>query len=136
MQPACFTIHGPEHLRAALAAGASSGRPVVALSAEGAAAYAGAGWFKALAEHGAADFPDVPLTAILDCGDRAGDALAALNAGVLHIVFNGHPKATASLAAIADGLGATVHAGRPESCDLLNAADPEYAARRWCEAAR
>ena len=106
----------------------------MALGAAGAAAYAGAGWFKALAGRGAAEFPDVPLTAILDCGDRAGDALAALNAGLRHIVFTGHPKSAAGLAAIADGLGATVHAVRPESYDLLNAADPFFAARRWCEA--
>jgi hypothetical protein len=129
---ACFTIHGLAHLRAALAAGAESGRPVVALSAAGASGFAGAAWFASLIDQGRGEFLDMPLTAILDCGDRAGDVPAALKRGVTHIVFTGHPEAAARLADIAAHYGATILAERPQSCDLLNARDPVRAARAHC----
>jgi len=129
---ACFTIHGLAHLRAALTAGAETGRPIVALSAIGASGFAGAGWFAALIEQGRAEFPDVALTAILDCGDRAGDVPAALKRDVTHIVFTGHPEAAARLQDIAGQLGATVLLERPTSCDLLNARDPLRTARIHC----
>jgi hypothetical protein len=131
---ACFTIHSLEHLCAALTAGARSGRPIVALSAVGASAFAGAGWFAALVEQGRTEFPDVPLTAILDCGDRAGDVPAALNRGLTHIVFTGHPAAAARLHDIAAQMGATILLERPAAHDLFNARDPFRAARIHCEA--
>ena len=130
---ACFTIHGLPHLRAALAAGAETGRPIVALSAAGASGFAGAGWFAALITQGHSEFPDVPLTAILDCAGRAGDVPAALKRGITHIVFTGHPEAAIRLRDIAAKMGATILAERPGSCDLLNARDPLRAARIHCE---
>jgi fructose/tagatose bisphosphate aldolase len=130
---ACFTIHSLAHLRAALTAGAASGRPVVALSAAGASAFAGAAWFAALVEQARAEFPDVDLTAILDCGDRAGDVPAALKLGLSHIIFTGHAGAAERLRDIAAQAGATVIAARPPSCDLLNARAPLRAARIHCE---
>jgi len=131
---ACFTIHGLPHLRAALTAGAEAGRPIVVLSAVGASGFAGAGWFAALTEQGRAEFPDVPLTAILDCADRAGDVPAALKRGITHIVFTGHPEAAIRLRDIAGQMGATILLERPASLDLLNARDPFRAARIHCEA--
>ena len=131
---ACFTIHGLPHLRAALTAGAEAGRPIVVLSAVGASGFAGAGWFAALTEQGRAEFPDVPLTAILDCADRAGDVPAALKRGITHIVFTGHPEAAIRLQDIAGQMDATVFLERPASFDLLNARDPFRAARIHCEA--
>ena len=131
---ACFTIHGLAHLRAALTAGAQSGRPIVALSAAGASGYAGAGWFAALIEQGRAEFPAVPLTAILDCADRAGDVPAALRRGITHIVFTGHPEAALRLQDIVGQVGATILLERPASLDLLTARDPFRAARLHCEA--
>jgi hypothetical protein len=131
---ACFTIHGLAHLRAALTAGAESGRPIVALSASGASGFAGAGWFAALIEQGRGEYPDLPLIAMLDCADRAGDVPAALKRGVTHIVFTGHPEAAARLADIAAHCGATILTERPPSCDLLNARDPLHAARAHCQA--
>jgi len=129
---ACFTVHSLDHLRAALTAGAERGLPVVALSAIGASGFAGAGWFASLVEQGRAEFPGVPLTAILDCGDRAGDAIAALNRGLPHLIFAGHPVAAESLADIAAQCGAAILTTRPASCDLINASDPYYTARTHC----
>jgi hypothetical protein len=109
-----------------------TGRPVIALSAEAASAYAGAAWFAEMIRAGREEFPDVPLTAMLDCGDRAGDVLVALEAGIACAIFTGHPEAAVRLAAIAAATGATILADRPPSCDLLNLRDPDFAARRRC----
>jgi hypothetical protein len=130
--PATFVIHGLPHLRAALAAGAAFKRPIVALSAPAASGFAGPGWFLALTRLGQAEFPDADLTTILDCGDRAGDALAALQAGARHLIFTGHPDAAARLAAIAAETGATILDHRPAARDLMGVKDADYAAREWC----
>jgi fructose/tagatose bisphosphate aldolase len=129
---ACFTVHSLDHLRAALTAGAERGLPVVALSAAGASGFAGAGWFASVVTQGRAEFPGVPLTAILDCGDRAGDAIAALNRGLPHLIFTGHPTAAERLANIAAQCGAAILTTRPASCDLINVSDPYHTARTHC----
>jgi hypothetical protein len=131
-EPVAFVVHGLPHLAAALAAGAESGRPIVAISAPGASAYAGPAWFAALAAEGGAAYPDVALTAILDCGDRAGDALAALKAGLTRLIFTGNPVAGEKLAAIARGYGAEIMFNRPDAVDLLGVRDPARAARTAC----
>jgi hypothetical protein len=130
---ACFTIHSLAHLRAALTAGAASGRSIVALSAAGASGFAGAGWFASLVKLGAQEFPEVDLTAILDCADRAGDVPAALKLGISHLIFTGHTEAAIRLGDIATQSGAAILATRPPSLDLLNARDPFRAARIHCE---
>lgn len=130
---ACFTIHSLTHLRAALAAGAESGRPIVALSAVGASGFAGAAWFAALIEQGRGEFPDVPLTAMLDCADRAGDVRAALRLGLRYVIFTGHAEAAVRLGDIASRTGASIVAARPPACDLINAKDPFYAAQAHCK---
>jgi hypothetical protein len=131
--PVCFTVHGLRHLRAALAAGSATGRPVIVVSAESAGGYAGPEWFLAMARQGAAEFPEAPLITILDCGDRAGDALRALGAGIRDVIFTGHAGAARRLSAIAARAGARIHHRRPASLDLLDARDPVRAALRWCE---
>ncbi len=136
-QPAaCFTIHSLEHLRAALTAGAESGLPVVVLSAAGATGFAGAAWFAALVARGRAEFPGVPLTAIIDCADRAGDAIAALKLDLPQLIFTGHPQAAQRLADIASQNNAAIVTARPPSRDLMNTSDPFYTARAYCEALR
>ena len=132
--PVCFVIHSLVHLRAALTAASSLGDPVIALSAPGASAYAGAAWFAALVRQGEAEFPNVPFIAILDCGDRAGDVLSALGTGLKHLVFTGHPEALRRLKAIAAESGAEILDRRPEAFDLVNRRAPERAARAWCQA--
>lgn len=132
-EPAAFIVHSLAQLRAALAAGAASGRSILAVSAPSASAYAGASWFAALIAAGKAEFPDVALTPILDCGDRAGDALAALGLGLRHLVFTGHAEAAARLARIAAESGATILDRRPDALDLLDRTDPDRAAQKHCQ---
>jgi hypothetical protein len=132
MTAVAFVVHSRAHLDAALTAAREFGRPVIAISGEGASAYAGPGWFLALIRQARAEFPDVELTAILDCADRAGDALAALKEGAEHLIFTGHPDAAARLAAIAGQTGATISHRRPDARDLMGVKDVDYAAREWC----
>lgn len=130
--PAAFVIHSRAQLETVLAAARANGRSVIAVSGQAASGYAGAGWFLALVRQARSEFPDVALTALLDCGDRAGDVLAALKEGAQHLIFTGHPNATARLAAIAAQTGATISDRRPDARDLMGEKDADYAAREWC----
>ena len=127
-----FVVHSLEHLRTVLEVASEAGFPVVALSGPGASAYAGPSWFAALVAAGAADFPNVPLTAMLDCGDRAGDALVALGLGLRHLIFTGTAGAAARLSRIAAEQGAFIHDRRPEALDLLDIKDLDRAVRKYC----
>jgi len=132
-KPAAFVVHSAVHLRAALTAGAATGRPITALSAVGASAYAGPAWFAAMVAAVQPEYPDVALTAALDCDDRAGDVLTAIGLGITHIIFNGHKDAARRLRAIAGQTGTVILNRRPEALDLLDIRDAERAARDWCE---
>ena len=103
--PPAVVVHGAANARDALA----PGRPVLLLSAPGAAAYLGALWWRALiaAVH-------APLDA-LDCADQPGRALEALAAGCRIVVLLPCP-AFPDVAARAQG--ALVLSARPPSLDL------------------
>ena len=90
-------VHGLPDARAALIPGA----PVTLLSAPGAAAYAGCGWWKALIEAAQAEFPDTPCVDILDCADATGAAFAALRIGVNRLVLWPDAPGRAAVVAIA-----------------------------------
>jgi hypothetical protein len=115
-------IHGWPELQAALAA-TPPGGDLTVTSAPAAAGHAGPGWFAALADRARAVRPDVRLTAILDCADRAGDVLAALRAGVRDVVFTGPEAATGRLAALAAAEGAVLHRQAPDCVDLRGRRD-------------
>jgi fructose/tagatose bisphosphate aldolase len=67
---------------AALLTARASGTAPVLLTPENAAATYGAGYLGALQARAREEFPDVPFTLIVDCGDTPGYALACLRAGV------------------------------------------------------
>lgn len=85
--PPCIIIHGLDHARAALTA--AQGRDIILRSPSGAAALHGVEWWKRLLDRLRRDFPDAPFTAILDCGDCPGWAMAALRAEAGLIVLAG-----------------------------------------------
>ncbi len=58
MTARAIVFHSLDHARAALAAAARLGVPVTLRSAPGAAAYAGAGYLKAIVDAAAAENPD------------------------------------------------------------------------------
>jgi saccharopine dehydrogenase-like NADP-dependent oxidoreductase len=127
-----ITIHSLRHARAAAAAAAESGIPLLLVSAPSAAAYAGPGWFGAIARQIADEFPDAEITAILDCGDRPGQALAALRHGLKTIRYDG--TGHAAIADIARQNAASVLQQRPQALDLHDfpQSDDDARLRRAC----
>ena len=113
MLPPAVVIHGLAHAQAAL----QPGRPVLLLSAPGAAGFAGAGWWRALIaaalDRPAQQGPTQPDA--LDCADQAGRALEALAAGCRIIVLHPCPAFDAVTARAA---GALVLPARPAALDL------------------
>jgi hypothetical protein len=125
-------IHSLADARAALAAAWALKSPVVLASAEAAGGYAGPAWFKALVDQARAEFPEARATAVLDCGDEAGTALAALRHGFKSVRFTGGGAALKRLKDIASQMGAAIETGRrPAALDLLDQRDPEAAARAY-----
>ncbi|UEM19519.1 hypothetical protein JL100_020835 [Skermanella mucosa] len=129
--PPAVLVHGIDGLRAALAAAASLGRPLTVVSLPGAAGSAGASWFHALVQAGSAEHPDVPLTAVLDCGDQPGHALAALRVGVRHLLLADSVPAWPRVRAIAEAAGATLYGLAGPVFDPRFFRDPVRGCREW-----
>jgi hypothetical protein len=106
-----IVIHGIAQARMAL----RPGLPVTLLSAQGAALYAGCGWWRAVSTAAGGDRPDV--IDVLDCADAPGRALEALSVGCRWLVLHPCP-AWASVAERAAFYGATMLDRRPEALDL------------------
>jgi hypothetical protein len=111
--PPALVVRGAAEARAALAFAAQ--RPVLLLSAPGAAGFLGAPAWRALvaaAAQGAA-VPDA-----LCCADAPGHALAALRAGCRIVVLDGTTPAFGQVAAAAAEAGALLLPARPPALDL------------------
>jgi acyl-CoA reductase-like NAD-dependent aldehyde dehydrogenase len=132
-----FVVHTLAHAVAALVAGTAAGVPIVLLSAPCAGLSAGAGWFSALIAAAREAMPAARCTALLDCGDDAGAAQAALRSDVDGIVFAGRVNVAERLAHIAAQRGGRLLAERPVA--LLDLCDGFFAApemlRQRCSAA-
>jgi hypothetical protein len=112
--PPSVVIYGLADARAALA----EGLPVTLLSAPAAALFAGSGFWHALVAQAKAEHPDVSAPDILDCGDAAGQALAALRLGQRILVLTESTPGRKAVAAIAAASGAVLLAERPPALDL------------------
>ncbi len=124
-------VHSLREASAALAAAASYRAEAVLISPPGAAAAMGVGYFRALVELAARERPQVPIAAVIDCGDDPGHALAALRMGFKRIVLGGHKGARARVAAIAAQYGARLVARPRRALDLLRVDDAEAACRAF-----
>jgi 2-keto-3-deoxy-6-phosphogluconate aldolase len=118
-----IVIHSLGHAVAALAAACTRGTAVTVASAPGAALTVGPGWFKAVIEQACERYPGVAVTAILDCGDEPGAAMAALRAGLKHLRFHGADEVRGKLAE----MGAIFAPSADEALDLLDIREPEAA---------
>jgi hypothetical protein len=118
-----IVIHSLDHARAALSAAAACGKEVTLASAPGAALQAGPAWFKAVIEQAGAAFPQVAVTAILDCSDQPGAAMAALRLGLTNLRFHGAAELREKLA----GMGAVLAPPAEARLDLREIAGPETA---------
>ncbi|MGE0152284.1 MAG: hypothetical protein AB7R90_06660 [Reyranellaceae bacterium] len=106
-----ITVRDWAETRAALETARAQGRAVFLCSPPGASAWLGAGYWAALQERARTAFPDVDFALALDCGERAGDVMAALRAGVRVSVFHGASETLAKLQDIAGQSGAHVRPG-------------------------
>jgi delta 1-pyrroline-5-carboxylate dehydrogenase len=111
--PVAIVIHSLAHAVAALTAAAKASRPIVLASAPDAGIYAGPGWFGALLHSAREAVPATQFEALLNCGDDAGAAMAAIRAGVPTVVFTGRTDVAARLADIAGQAGARLLTARP-----------------------
>jgi hypothetical protein len=107
---------------------------VVIASALDAGIYAGPGWFGAVVRAARAAVPAAEFDVLLDCGDDAGAAMAAIRAGIEAVVFTGRADVAARLADIARQAGATLVTERIAAA--LDLGDPFFAddetVRRRC----
>jgi hypothetical protein len=132
-----IVVHSLAHAVAALEAAADADRNIIVLSAANAGAYAGPGWFKALADAARDAVPMATAEFILDCGDDAGAAQGAIRAGVEAIIFTGRGDVAERLTGIANEKSARLLTARPHAVlDLIPLffADTETSRRR-CAAA-
>jgi SAM-dependent methyltransferase len=130
--PRAIVVHSLDQARAALAAAAEKQIPITLLSPEGAAGALGPAGFAALIAAARASHPEVRATAILDCGDATGFALAALrHGGVDAIRIEASREVRDKLRDIAVQSGADLDETDWERLDLLDVADPAAACRNW-----
>jgi hypothetical protein len=131
MLPPAVVVHGLADAQRALRVG----RPVTLLSAPGAALFAGCLWWRALVAAARAAHPATPAQDVLDCGDAAGQAMAALRAGQRLLILDPACPAFATVRSAAKTLGAIVLAARPPALDLADPAAQRRLARWLADAA-
>ncbi len=107
-------VHGLADARIALA----PGLPVTLLSAPGAGLYAGCLWWRDVVAQARAECPTVPMVDILDCGDGAGQAMAALRIGVGRLVLWRSAPGWDAVDRIARGQGGFVLPEAPVALEL------------------
>jgi hypothetical protein len=116
---AVIVVHTLAHAVAALRAGVRSGRQVTLLSARDAGIYAGPGWFAAVVAAAREAAPAARSSALLDCSDQPGAALAAIRSGIEGVIFTGRADVARRLADIARQHGVLLVTERPiSSLDL------------------
>jgi hypothetical protein len=119
-------VHSLAQASAAVDEAAALAVPVTLLSAPGAGAYAGPGWFKSIVDQAAARHPEIDLTAVIDCGAAPGMVLAALRGGFKHVRYTGADAPLHRLHAIAAAHDAIIET---EPCDALDLRSRRDAAR-------
>jgi fructose/tagatose bisphosphate aldolase len=124
-------VHSLEDARAALAAAAELGLPVTLRSAPGAAAYLGAQIFREIIETARAEYPEVDAVGILDCGENAGFALAALRHGIERVRVDLPAETRARVADIARQHGGALDDDPAPALDLLDCDSAAERCRNW-----
>ncbi len=124
-------IHSADHARAALSVASEMGVGVILLSAPGAAAYLGATIFRDMVAAARKAYPEVEVTAVLDCGDDPGLAMGAMRHGVDAVSISNIPEIRAKLRDIADQRGVKVYEEEGPVLDLVDMTYPLAALRAW-----
>ena len=116
---------------AGLALRLAAGRPLLLLSAPGAAGILGAAGWRALVDAAARQAPGAVFADALCCADAPGLALAALRAGCRLLVLDGACAGFGQVAGAAAEIGAALLPARPAALDLggLDLGTPHGAGR-------
>jgi hypothetical protein len=91
---------------------------VTLLSAPGAGAFAGVGWWRAMVAAARAAHPLTPCCDLLDCGPAPGRALEALRAGQKLLILRCDPRIWDDLAERARACGGRLFAAAPPALDF------------------
>lgn len=126
-------IHGLPGARIAALTARDRGDSLLLVSAPAAAGSAGAGWWRALTERLATEFPDLTITAVLDCGDAAGAVMAALQAGVRDLAFAGPEGVAVKLQSMAEQSGSRLWRSLPPALDARQHRNPAQAIADWLD---
>jgi hypothetical protein len=105
-------IHSLAQAIAALNVAARAGRAIVLASAPDAGGYVGPGWFGALIAAAREAVPGARFSALLDCSDNVGAALAAIRLEIEGVVFIGRADVAGRLADIARQHGVRLETDR------------------------
>ena len=121
-----IVVHSLAHATAALKAAADAGRAVVITSPPGAGSYVGPGWFREVVVAAGETVSGACFSALLDCADDVGAALAAIRSEVEGVVFTGRADVARRLADIARQHGVRFLTDRPVAA--LDCGDDFFAA--------
>jgi hypothetical protein len=127
----CIIIHGIDDAKTAAAAARSLGIGIRLVSAPGAASYGGAAWFAEIIKDVRSEFPDVAIDAVLDCGDAAGHAMAALRVGITSIRYTGPRRVRDKLKLLAIEYGAALIDCDEPALDMSLSRHPEADCLNW-----
>ncbi len=121
-----IVVHEISHALAALTAARAQNRSLLILSAPGAVRAAGAGWWRELVTQACDSIPDQSAEWVLDCGDEAGMALAALREGVGTIALDADEPTWSRVAQIAARCDASLlRVSRRGALDLADSNNPQ-----------
>lgn len=129
-----IVIHSLADARAALAAARTLRMPATLISGPGGGSYAGPAWFNEVVRAACRDYPEVRVTAILDCDDAPGHALGAFRAGTRAVRFTGRADVAEKLRDIAAQHGAELITDDVETLDLRGHRDAVAACTAWLSA--
>ena len=127
MSPPVIRIYGKEDVDALSVVCQELQACTYCVSMPYAAAYGGVVWFQTLLARVSA----YRIRSILDCGDRAGDVLAALRIGLRLIYFSGPHETFIPLAHIAKHYQARLFSALNLDCDLRWYNDKVETCRHW-----
>lgn len=129
--PAPVVIYSISDMRTVLAAAEENGCGAAIITAPGIASTLGPRWFTAMLARLQDEYTETPLLAIMDCGDREGVAMAALQHGVQAIYFQGNPASTQKLQWMARKVNAHFFNKLGPTLDLLEQADAYLSCSDW-----
>jgi hypothetical protein len=109
-----IVVHTLGQAVTAVTVAARADQSITLASAPDAGGYVGPGWFKALIAAARVAVPELCFSALLDCGDNVGAALAAIRAEIEGVIFTGRTDVARRLADIAGQHGVRFERNRPQ----------------------